>query len=144
MDAQEAPRETPTASTPFVFSSPEGYALCCGVLATNFDYEPHYVQVEGICKLCDGVDVFAILRTGMGKTSFLSMYMVIVLAILAEPSLCPAAAKKFPNNPGMLVILPTKYLEHQMVNNCAKCTFYADKYGTGKYNDQAGSKMHIY
>ena len=73
MDAQEAPREMPTAYTPFVFSLPEGHALCCGILATNFDYEPHYVQVEGICKLCDGVDVFAILRTGMGNTSFLSM-----------------------------------------------------------------------
>ena len=67
--------------------------------------------------------------------------MIIVLAILAEPSLCPAAAKKFPNNPGMLVILPTKYLKRQMVNNCTKCTFYADKYGTGRYNDQAGSKI---
>ena len=95
MDTQEAPREVPTACMPFVFSLPKGYALCCGILATNFDYEPHYVQVEGICKLCDRVDVFAILHTGMGKTSFLSMYMVIMLAILAKPSLCPAAAKKF-------------------------------------------------
>ena len=25
----------------------------------------------------------------------------------------------------MLVILPTKYLEHQMVNNCTKCTLYS-------------------
>ena len=91
--------------------------------------------MEGICKLCDGVDVFAILRTGMGKTNFLSMYMVIVLAIIAKPSLCPAAAKKFLNNPCMLVILPTKYLEHQMVNNCTKCTFYgADRHGIGRYN----------
>jgi hypothetical protein len=142
MDAQEAPREAPTASMPFVFSSPEGYALCRRILATRFDYEPHDVQVEGVCKLCDGVDVFAILRTGMGKTSFLSMYMVMVLTILGEPSLCPAAAKKFPNNPCMLVILPTKYLEHQMVNNCTKCTLYrADRPGTGRYNDQAGSNI---
>jgi hypothetical protein len=66
----------------------------------------------------------------MGKTSFFSMYMVIVLAILAKPSLlCPAAAKKFPNNPCMLVILPTKYLEDQMLNNGTKCTFYrADRH----------------
>ena len=96
MDVQEAPQEAPMVSTPFVFSSPEGYALCRRILATCFDYEPYDVQLEGICKLCDGVDVFAIMRTGMGKTSFLSMYMVIILAILAEPSLCPTATKRIP------------------------------------------------
>jgi superfamily II DNA/RNA helicase len=73
------------------------------------------VQIEGICKLLDGVDTFAILRTGMGKTGFLSMYMLVLLEILKCPNLCLTAAKKFPNKPCMLVILPTKYLEHQMV-----------------------------
>jgi hypothetical protein len=112
-----------TASTPFVFSFPEGHALCRHILSTCFNYEPHDVQVEGVCKLCDGVDVFAILLTGMGKTRFLSMYMVMVLTILDEP-FCPAAAKKFSNNPCMLVILPMKYLEHQIVNNYTECTLY--------------------
>ena len=33
--------------------------------------------------MLDGVDLFAILATGMGKTGFLSMYMLMVLAIKA-------------------------------------------------------------
>jgi hypothetical protein len=66
MDTQEAPLEVPTMSIPFVFSSPKGYALCRHILETHFD-----VQMEGICKLCDRVNVSAILHTGMGKTSFL-------------------------------------------------------------------------
>ena len=49
------------------------------------------------------------------KIGFLSMYMLVVLAIIKDPSLCPAA--KFPDNPCMLVICPTKYLEHQMVSD---------------------------
>jgi len=92
-DAREAPREAPMASTPFVFSSPEGYALCRRIVATHFDYAPHDVQVEGVCKFSVMGSMYLLFCTGMGKTSFLSMYMVIVLAILAEPSLCPAAAK---------------------------------------------------
>ena len=85
MDVQEAPWEVPMTSTTFVFSSPEGHALCCHILATHFNYEPHDIQVEGVCKLCDGVDVFAILHTGMGKTSFLSMYMVWFSMLILVP-----------------------------------------------------------
>ena len=65
--------------------------------------------------MLDGVDTLAILRTGMGKTGFLSMYMLVLLEILKNPHLCPSVAKKFPEKPCMLVVLPTKYLEHQMV-----------------------------
>ena len=110
MDAEETSQNVPKA---FIFSSLEGHALCRLILAAPLPYEPHDFQIEGICKMLDGIDLFAILATGMGKTGFLSMYMLVVLAIKKEPSLCPTA--KFPDNPCMLVICPTKYLEHQMV-----------------------------
>jgi ERCC4-related helicase len=97
----------------FIFSSSEGHTLCWLILAALLPYEPDDFQIEGICKMLDGINLFAILATGMGKTRFLSMYMLVVLAIEKEPSLCPTA--KFTDNPCMLVICPTKYLEHQMV-----------------------------
>jgi superfamily II DNA or RNA helicase len=110
MNAHQVPQEAPT---PFVFSSPEGFALCRRILREYLSFDPHDVQIEGVCKVLDGVDLLAILATGTGKTSFLSMYMLVILAINNDPSLCPSA--KFPENPCMLVICPTKYLEHQMV-----------------------------
>jgi hypothetical protein len=110
MSTREAPQEAPP---PFVFSSSEGFALCRRILKEHLPYEPHDFQIEGICQLLDRVDLLAILATGTGKTGFLSMYMLVVLTIKKDPSLCPSA--KFPDNPCMLAICPTKYLEHQMV-----------------------------
>ena len=66
--------------------------------------------------MLDGVDTLAILHTGMGKTGFLSMYMLVLLEILKNPHLCLSdAVEKCPEKPCMLVVLPTKYLKHQMV-----------------------------
>src|SRR5882762_7280757 len=109
-----APKTPSGAEKPFIFSSTEGHALCRRILKELLPYDPHDVQIEGICKVMDNVDLFAILATGSGKTSFLSMYMLVVLAIQRDPSLCPTA--KFPENPCLMAICPTKYLEHQMVS----------------------------
>jgi hypothetical protein len=84
MDTEET---SPNVSKAFIFSSPEGHTLCQLILAALLPYEPHDFQIEGVCKMLDGVDLFAILATGMGKTGFLSMYMLVVLAIQKEPSL---------------------------------------------------------
>jgi hypothetical protein len=110
MDAEETSQNVPKA---FIFSSPEGHTLHRFILAAILPYEPHDFQIEGICKMLDGIHPFAILATGMGKTRFPSMYMLMVLAIKNGPSLCPMA--KFIDNPCMLVICPMKYFEHQMV-----------------------------
>ena len=108
---QEAPQQTPK---PFIFCSEAGEELYQRILKEHLPYEPHDVQIEGICKVLDHIDLFAILATGTGKTSFLSMYMLVVLAIQKDPSLCPTA--EFPPNPCMLAICPMKYLGHQMVS----------------------------
>ena len=110
MDTPEALKEAPI---PFVFSSDDGKTLCRQILKEPLPYDPHDIQIEDICKVLDNIDLFAVLATGSGKTSFLSMYMLVVLAIQKDPSLCPTA--KFPENPCLLAICPTKYLEHQMV-----------------------------
>ncbi|KAF8811179.1 P-loop containing nucleoside triphosphate hydrolase protein [Phlegmacium glaucopus] len=109
-----APYRPEAQNSAFKFSSSDGHALCRRILAKFLPYDPYDVQIEGISKLLDGIDLFAILQTGMGKTSFISMYMLVVLEIQGDPSLCPSAAARFPKNPCILVVLPTKYLEHQM------------------------------
>jgi hypothetical protein len=111
LNVQEAPQQV---LKPFVFCSKAGKELCRCILKEHLPYEPHNVQIEGICKVLDHIDLFAILAMGTGKTSFLLMYMLVVLAIQKDPSLCPT--DEFPKNPCMLVICPMKYLEHQMVS----------------------------
>lgn len=106
----EPPNKAPTH---FVFSTPEGFTLCRHILKSYLPYSPHDFQIEGLCKVLDCIDLLAILATGTRKTGFLSMYMLVVLAIKKDPSLCPMA--NFPDNLCLLTICPTKYLEHQMV-----------------------------
>jgi hypothetical protein len=98
MNTSKTPEE---AAKPFVFSSPEGHALCRRILKEYLPYDPHDVQIEGFCKILDNIDLFAVLATGSGKTSLLSMYILVVLAIKKDPSLCPTA--NFPDNPCILV-----------------------------------------
>ncbi|KAF7984822.1 hypothetical protein HWV62_11850 [Athelia sp. TMB] len=111
------------ATEKIVFSTPEGRQLCKSILKARVPYEPHDVRIEGICKMLDGVDLQAILATRSGKTSFLLMFMLVVLTILDKPSLCPSAS--FPKNPCLLAVCPTKYLEYQMV--CCSITAHLTK-----------------
>ena len=67
MDTEETSQNVPKA---LIFSSPEGHTLCWLILAALLPYEPHDFQIEGICQTLDGVDLFAILATGMGQTVF--------------------------------------------------------------------------
>jgi hypothetical protein len=67
MNAPNASQEAPPA---FVFSSPEGFALCRPILEEYLPYDPYDFQIEGICKAFDRVDLLAILATGTGKTGF--------------------------------------------------------------------------
>src|SRR5882762_5532453 len=87
-------------------------------LRSSYYLITHDVQIEGFCKILDNIDLLAVLATGLGKTAFVSMFILIVLAIKKNSSLCLTV--KFPDNPCMLFICPTKYLEHQMVPGAFK------------------------
>ncbi|KAJ7674126.1 hypothetical protein B0H17DRAFT_1140777 [Mycena rosella] len=106
-------------SETFLWSSPEGYALVRRILEpTPVPYIPHDHQLEGICKSLDGVNLFAITPTGSGKSSYYIIYIIVVLAVVADPSLCPSA--KFPANPCLLIICPTIPLQLEMAANMTK------------------------
>jgi superfamily II DNA/RNA helicase len=102
-------------SEPFKWSSPAGHDLCRDILkATPLEYHPHDWQVEGVCQSLDGIDLLAITPTGSGKTSYYTMYILVVLSVLKDPSLCPTV--KFPKNACLIVICPTIPLQLEMVS----------------------------
>ena len=90
MDAEEPSQNVPRA---FIFSSPEGHTLFRLILAALLPYKPHDFQIEGICKMLDGIDLFAILATGMGKTGFL--YICVLWSSLSKRSLHYAQQQSF-------------------------------------------------
>lgn len=105
----------------FKFSSPEGLTLVRKILQEALPFDPHDYQLEGVCKVLDGIDLIAVTPTGSGKTGFLFMFIIVVLAIVKTPELCPTV--KFPTNPLLIVICPTNYLEEQMVR-FKSCRFH--------------------
>jgi len=81
----------------FTWSSRAGRELCrCIVNESRVGYNPHDYQVEGVCASLDGKDLLAITPTGSGKTGFYTMYILVILAVIADPTLCPTA--RFPEN----------------------------------------------
>jgi hypothetical protein len=65
MNAQAVPQP---ALKPFVFCSEASEELCRRILKEHLlPYEPYNVQIQGICKVLDHIDLFAILATGTGN-----------------------------------------------------------------------------
>ena len=100
------------------YNSDTGRALCKQILAKYLPYEPHTYQLDGICPALDGIDLLATIPTGSGKTGYLIMLMLVVREISADETLA-LGKKKFPKDPAMIVVCPTKALEEDMV-----CTFH--------------------
>ncbi|KAJ6503102.1 P-loop containing nucleoside triphosphate hydrolase protein [Mycena vulgaris] len=97
----------------FKWSTPEGFALSRRILrASALPYDPHDHQIEGICCSLDGTHLLAITPTGSGKTGFYTMYMLVMIAVLKDPTLCPTA--RFPSDPCLIVICPTIPLQLEM------------------------------
>ncbi|KAH9922249.1 P-loop containing nucleoside triphosphate hydrolase protein [Fomitopsis serialis] len=103
----------------YIFSTSEGHALTRQVLRKSLPYDPHDYQLEGICQVLDGLDLLAALATGSGKTGFFSMYMLMLIELSNNLSLCtpPVAV---PKDPAMVGIFPTIGLEEQMAEEFTK------------------------
>lgn len=98
----------------FKFHSPEGFDLARKILLGALPhFEPHSYQMDGICKVLDGIDLVAVTPTGSGKTGYLFLTILIMIAIAKNPSLCPTV--KFPKDPAIVVVCPTNSIEQQMV-----------------------------
>ncbi len=98
------------------FTSPEGHQIVRGIIRKAL-YDPHDYQLEGVCKALDGVDLLSVIATGSGKTGYLLMYMLAILALQDEPSVACKFARRFPVNPAMVIVYPTNGLEEEMVRS---------------------------
>jgi ATP-dependent helicase YprA (DUF1998 family) len=96
------------------YNSLEGHNLCKKILAKYLPYDPHDYQLDGICPVMDGYDLLAATPTGSGKTGYLIMLMLVVREISEDQTLA-LNERKFPKDPAMIVVCPTKALEEDMV-----------------------------
>lgn len=128
----------------FKWSSISGHELCRSILTeSTLKYEPHDWQIEGVCQSLDGINLLAITPTGSGKTSYYTMYILVVLAVVKNPTLCPTA--KFPMNPCLIVICPTIPLQLEMVRaNHTFCIDLSNKDYQGFENGRTWHTSHCY
>ena len=78
----------------YIFSTPAGHRLTCSILRPQLPYDPHDAQLEGICKAVDGTDIMVLTPTGSGKTGYLTMYMLLMISLAANPELVAPLVKK--------------------------------------------------
>ncbi|KAJ7301700.1 P-loop containing nucleoside triphosphate hydrolase protein [Mycena albidolilacea] len=103
----------------FKFYSAPGFKLAREILLEVLPhFDPHHYQIDGICKVLDGIDLVAVTQTGSGKTAYLFLSILVMIAISKSPALCPAV--KFPKDAAIVVVCPTNSIEQQMDENMAK------------------------
>ncbi|KAJ6619931.1 hypothetical protein B0H10DRAFT_2024102 [Mycena sp. CBHHK59/15] len=74
----------------FKFYSQPGFDLARKILLSALPtFETHHYQIDGICKVLDGIDLVAVTPTGSGKTGYLFLTIIIMIAISKTLSLCP-------------------------------------------------------
>ena len=93
------------------YDSDAGRALCKRILEKYLPYEPHDYILDGVCPVMDGYDLLATTPTGSGKAGYFILLMLVVHEIAADK----IGEKKFPKDPVMIVVLPTKALKKSMV-----------------------------
>jgi len=108
--------QNPPAQPTKAYDTPQGRELILHILLNSKPRSiiPHEYQLEGICKSLDGEDMIATMATGAGKTGFYCFLMVVICAI-AQNSELALGGLRFPSNPCMLLVCPTKALEIDMV-----------------------------
>jgi superfamily II DNA/RNA helicase len=104
----------PDSGNNCLYNTPTGFVHVRTILQTCQTFEPHNWQIEGICSILDNLDLMVTTATGTGKTGLFIMLMLVICAISHEPSLA-LGPKRFPKDPAMIVVCPTKALEQDMV-----------------------------
>ena len=98
---------------PPIFSTSHGHAKIRQILSTLNIY-PHDHQLEGIAASLDGEDVVATMATGTGRAGFYTFLMLVILAISRDSSISLGGVR-FPANPAILLVVPTRALQEDMV-----------------------------
>jgi len=96
-------------------SSPEGMKLARELLCPQLDHEVHDYVLEGVCKALDGKHVLAVAPTSGGKTSYYYGYILLLKALQQVDPPSPFLKRRYPANPAMVIVFPTKGLQEEMV-----------------------------
>ncbi|KIJ09315.1 hypothetical protein PAXINDRAFT_102280 [Paxillus involutus ATCC 200175] len=99
-------------SVNFMFNSPAGLLLCREILKDLMPPDTHDWQLQAITWLLDGEDVLLITATGSGKTDVFIRLMRLIKYFTTRPRRLEGV--RFPSDPGMIVVCPTKALEEEM------------------------------
>ena len=108
--------DSDSGNSDYQFSTPDGLHLARKILRPLLPYDPHDDQLEGICKMIDGINLMALTRTGSGKTGYYIMYMLLLLALSKDPRIIAPAKKSVPKNPVMVLVFPTNGVEEEMAS----------------------------
>ena len=103
-----------SGSSPLGLSSPEGLRLARQLLRPQLPHDIHDYVLEAVCKAMDGVHVLVVAPTGGGKTGYFYGFILPLRALQKMNSPCPLL-KKYPVDPAMVIVFPTKGLEEEMV-----------------------------
>ena len=95
-------------------SNPEGLQLARELIRPQLPHDLHDYVLEGVCKAVDGIHVLAVAPTGGGKTGYFYGY-ILLLKALEKMSPRAQLKRKFPRNPAIVIVFPTKGLEEEMV-----------------------------
>ena len=95
----------------YQFSSLKGLHFARKVLQPFLLYDSHDDQLEGSCKMINGINLMALMHTSSGKTDYFTMYMLLLLALSKDPSIVAPAKKYVPKNPVMVLVFPTNGVE---------------------------------
>jgi superfamily II DNA helicase RecQ len=96
-------------------SSPAGQALAREILRPILGFDPHDYQLEGTCKILDGVDLLAVIPTSGGKTGFFFMPILLRKAIREDTRFSSEIRDRIQAEGTMVVVLPTIAVELEMV-----------------------------
>ena len=97
-------------------SNNDGHQLVRRLLRPRLPHDLHDYIIESLCKAIDGVHVLLVVKTGGGKTGLFYGYILLLHALKDLGSMCPPLKRKFPQNPVIIVVYPTKGLEEEMVS----------------------------
>ncbi|KAH9910253.1 P-loop containing nucleoside triphosphate hydrolase protein, partial [Epithele typhae] len=121
MQPTSADPHTPSRPV-FKFCTPAGRALCRQIISQRAGYDPHDYQLDGVTRALDGADLLAVTPTGSGKTGFLTMFLLVMHTVTADPSLCSSALPShFRPNATMIVTCPTLALQDGMAAKFTLC-----------------------
>jgi len=97
------------------YDSVNGRRLCKKILAKYVAYDPHTYILDGICPALDWFDLFPTTPTGLGKTGYLVLLMLVLRQIAANTAL-GLSKEVFAVDPIMVVACSTKALEDYILS----------------------------